>query len=287
MEQYRPHCADICQHVTVERLEIIDLIAQPPVHQAAAAARLRASGQERAARLIEALPATDGVLDAEYCRLLLRRIHAELQRLGEELQLPRRVAADITQLTRSRLQGQRAVHRIIDVGCGTGHVLRSLARANALPGVELVATDFNADLLDMGRSLVELDGGRVRFEQVDALSLVADETPSIVISTGLLHHLPAADLAPFLARHEAPGVLAFLHYDPEPGWLTNVGSWIFHLTRMREPISRHDGNLSMRRAYPTAVLLRAARAAAPSFDVECAGGQTLLGVWRPLTGVRK
>lgn len=39
VEQYRPHCADFCQHVTVEPLEITDLIAQPPVHQAAAAVR--------------------------------------------------------------------------------------------------------------------------------------------------------------------------------------------------------------------------------------------------------
>ncbi len=275
-----PVCTD-CQHVGMEPLEITDLITVPGVRRADAAARLRASGQERAARLVEDLPAVDGVLDAGHCRLLLRRIHAELQRLGEELQLPRRLAEEIELVT-----SRHTVKRIVDVGCGAGYVLRSLARNDSLPGVELVATDFNADLLDMGRELARLDGCNVRFEEADALDLAADGGATVVISTGFLHHLSREQVGAFLTRHEAAGIVGFLHYDPEPGWLTNLGSWIFHRSRMREPVSRHDGNLSMRRAHPTAFLRATAAAATPSFDVACQGGQSLLGVWRPLVGVR-
>lgn len=274
-------CTD-CQHVVMEPLEITDLIAVPGVRRSEAAARLRASGQERAARLVEALPATDGVLDAEDCRRLLRRIHAELQRLGEELQLPRRLAEEI-----EHISSRHPVERIVDVGCGAGYILRGLARAGSLPGVELVATDFNADLLDMGRELARQDGCDVRFEEADALDLAADGDATVVISTGFLHHLNREQVGEFLARHEAAGIVGFLHYDPEPGWLTNLGSWIFHRSRMREPVSRHDGNLSMRRAHPTAFLRDTAAAAAPSFDVSCRGGQNVLRVWRPLVGVRR
>ena len=266
----------------MERVEITDLIAEHPVRRDDVANRLRASGQERAARLVEALPASDGVLDAEHCRALMRRIHAELQRLAEEFQLARRVAEDVATITRTT-----PAARLIDVGCGAGHVLRSLARSNALPGVELVATDLNSDLVEMGRELARLDNCRVRFEVADALDVAADGPPTILMSTGLLHHLSPDRLASFMARHEQRPVLAFLHYDPEPGWLTNLGSWLFHLTRMREPISRHDGNLSMRRAYPAERLRAIAARSAPSFSTVCVGGQSPLRVWRPLIGVRR
>lgn len=102
----------------VEPLEITDLIAHPHANRADAAARLRASGQERAARMVEALPAVDGVLDETPRRLLLRRIHAEIQRLGEELQLPRRVAEDIGEIS-----SRHRVARVIDVGCGAMAVI--------------------------------------------------------------------------------------------------------------------------------------------------------------------
>lgn len=231
---------------------------------------------------MEAIPASDGVLDAEHCRVLLRRIHAELQRLGEELQLARRVAEDVATITRSI-----PVARLIDVGSGAGHVLRSLSKSNSLPGIELVATDLNADLVEMGRELARLDGCEVRFEVADALDVAAEGAPTILMSTGLLHHLNPDQLAAFLARHEQRPIVGFLHYDPEPGWLTNLGSWVFHRSRMREPISRHDGNLSMRRAYPAERLRAIAGPSAPSFSTACVGGQSPLRVWRPLVGVRR
>ena len=271
-----------CQHCGVEPMEITDLIAHPPVHKATAAARLRASGQERAARLVEALPAVDGVLDEPQRRRLLRRIHAEIQRLGEELQLPRRVAEDLLAIS-----ARHEISRVIDVGCGAGYVLRSLARSNGLPGVELIATDHDRELLDMGRELAALDGCDVTFECADALDLATHGDATVIISTGFLHHLSRDEVARFLARHETPAIVGFLHYDPEPGWLTNLGSWVFHRSRMREPISRHDGNLSMRRAHPARFLLDAGAAAAPSFSLECRDGQSLLHAFRPLIGVRR
>lgn len=266
----------------VEPLEITDLIAHPHVIQAEAAARLRASGQESAARLVEALPAVDGVLDEAQRRRLLRRIHAEIQRLGEELQLPRRVAEELRIIS-----SRRRFTRVIDVGCGAGYVLRSLARARALPGVELIATDLDAELIDMGQELAALDGCDVTFRVADALVVATDGTPTVVISTGFLHHLRRDDVGPFLARHETPDVVGFLHYDPEPGWLTNLGSRVFHRSRMREPISRHDGNLSMRRAHPARFLLHTGAMAAPSFELACRDGQSLLHAFRPLVGVRR
>ena len=71
-------------------LEISDVITPEPVRRSEAVARLRAAGQLRAAHLVERMPATDDVLDDAHVVALMRRVHAELQRLGEELQLPHR-----------------------------------------------------------------------------------------------------------------------------------------------------------------------------------------------------
>ncbi|MEU8607167.1 hypothetical protein AB0C29_04085 [Actinoplanes sp. NPDC048791] len=80
--------------------ELTDLIvatdpvsgARHPVRRDAMIAQLRAGGQARAARLARRLPVRDGVLVAEEIDALQIRVHCELQRLSEELQLPRRIA---------------------------------------------------------------------------------------------------------------------------------------------------------------------------------------------------
>jgi hypothetical protein len=73
------------------------------------------------------MPATGGVLDADFVDGLGTRVHCELQRLGEELQFARRVATYLQALIK-RLRGDgHQVVRIVDVGCGLGYLIRTLA----------------------------------------------------------------------------------------------------------------------------------------------------------------
>lgn len=263
-------------------LEISDVITPGPVRRSEAAARLRASSQEQAARLVERLPATDDVLDEPHVVALMRRVHAELQRLGEELQLPQRISEDLDRLREA--MGNR-LRRVVDLGCGSGYVLRWLSHDPSLTGVDLVGVDHDPGLMEWAARLGAADGCRARFVVGDALAPgVAIDEPeaTIVISSGVLHHIPAGDLPEFFAAHAAAGVAAFAHYDPEPGWLTNAGSWLFHRARMREAVSRHDGNLSMRRAHPAAALLAAVAEGSPGYTAECVGGQSVLRVLRPI-----
>jgi hypothetical protein len=81
---------------------------------------LRDRGQRRAARIVERMPTIDGVLDPEKVDTLAIRIHCELQRLGEELQFGRRVAATLGPLVDAvRRRGSGPI-QIVDVGCGLG-----------------------------------------------------------------------------------------------------------------------------------------------------------------------
>ena len=282
-------------------LEITDLLCQCdddgepiPVLRAEAASRLAARGQRRAARIVERMPATGGLLEAEYVAGLMLRVHCELQRLSEELQLARRIADLLAPLVaRIRETGDASPVRVVDVGCGVGYVVRWLSATSALgAGVELVGVDMNATLVGAAARLAgreSLDCRFVRGNAFDPCVAVDDGPRTVVISSGLMHHLPAAALEGFFAAQAGLDVAAFAHWDIVPcGWST-LGAWVFHQARMREPVSRHDGVMSARRAHPAAALLAAAQAGAPDYQARVLEGgrwhPRAIDVLRPVVGV--
>lgn len=287
--------------MVARRLEITDLLwsvdadgASLPVLKADVLDRLRAVGQRRAARIVSTMPAASGVLDQGYVDALDVRVHCELQRLGEELQFARRVAALIAPMVaRVRRQSEGPV-RVVDVGCGLGFVVRAMAATSALgTDIELVGVDLNPVLVAEAARLAEQEGLTCHFEHGDAFrpgAAIQDGSRCVVISSGLLHHLPESGLAEFFAAQARLGVAAFAHWDIAPYLWSTLGAWIFHQARMREPVSRHDGVLSARRAHSASVLQAAARAGAPGYDIEVLEGSRwqprALDVLRPVVGVR-
>lgn len=169
-----------------------------------------------------------------------------------------------------------------------------LADAHALgSGVELVGADLDPTLVRYAAQLAAEDDLPARFVVVDALApggVVEQPERTIVISSGLLHHLDPPALRTFLARQADLGVAAFAHWDPVPGPWAVLGAWAFHRARMREPLSRHDGVASVRRAHPAPVLLAAAAGCA-AYEVACVDPPRwhppLASALRPITGVRR
>src|SRR5690606_38099259 len=84
------------------------------------------------------------------------------------------------------------------------------------------------------------------------------------------------------------GAQAFLHIDIRPSRLSPLGSAIYHRSRMRQALARHDGVLSARRAHPANELLRAAQVGAPQFETRMFGDGPVpfLEVFHSLVGVR-
>ena len=281
-------------------LEITDLLwqcndhGQPiPVPRAEAVSRLAGLGQRRAARIVGRMPATGGVLDAQYVDELMLRVHCELQRLSEELQLARRIAGLLAPLVARLRETGGAPVRVVDVGCGVGYVVRWLAATSALgAGVELTGVDLNATLVGAAIRLAERESLNCRFVRGNAFNpglAVDDGRRTVVISSGLMHHLPAGGLAGFFAAQAALDVAAFAHWDIVPCAWSTLGAWVFHQARMREPVSRHDGVMSARRAHPAEVLLAAARAGAPDYAARALEGgrwqPRAIDVLRPVVGV--
>ncbi|MFI9319067.1 class I SAM-dependent methyltransferase [Kitasatospora aureofaciens] len=254
----------------MRHLEISDLITavdprngrRLPVRRADVVRQLRASGDERAARIVGGLPVDgDGVLDPDAVDGLLISVHTELQQLSEELRIGERLVHVLGPLFTAirTATGQPGPYRLVDIGCGLGYLVRWLAATDALgPDVELVGVDLNAALVGEADRLARAEGLNCRFLHGNAFAL--PEAATVYVSTGVLHHFRAAALAEFFQAQASSPALAFCHFDIAATRLAPVGAWVFHLARMRHPLGRHDGVVSALRAHSDEVLLRAAAA---------------------------
>jgi SAM-dependent methyltransferase len=256
----------------VRPLEISDLIVrfdsatleQLPVSKSEVVAVLVAAGDVRAARIVQRLPEQMGNLDPDSVKHLLVEVHCEIQRLAEEFQHGQRMRAILAPILASIPGSVPRPLRVVDIGCGTGYVVRWLAKfAHLGPDVQLVGVDFNRDLVEEATRLAAEEKLDARFEHGDALR--RQEGADVYISTGVLHHFEPGRLAEFFDRQR--DAQAAVHFDFRPSRLAWLGSWIFHQLRMRHPLSRHDGVVSAVRAHPTETLIEAAREGFPGFEV--------------------
>ena len=281
-----------------ELLEISDLIvnfdietlARLPVRKQDATDKLRANGQHQAASIVQQMPDSDGVIDQDYADELLVRVHCEMQRLSEEFQHGRRVLQLLQPMLRALAeQGAQAPYRIVDIGCGTGYVMRWLAMHvhEFEQDVELIGVDFNRGLIDEAKRLSEQEHLQCRFEVTNAFKM--ERPATLFLSTGVVHHFRGQGLADFFAQHDQPETLGFAHFDFQPTIFARPGAWLFHFIRMREPLSKHDGVVSARRAHHADALVEAARS---STTFRCGmfsrwiGGLPLPRVFQTVLGIR-
>ena len=265
-----------------------ETLARRPVMKAAVLARLEGTPYRVAARM----PAmASGELDPAAMDGVLVRAHLELQRLHEEFRVPRTVGLLLGPMIEHvrRTRGRGGPVRVVDLGCGLGFVLRWLARYGDLGNyVELVGADYNRALVEAASRLAREDDLPCRFLTANAFRL--SEPADIVLSTGVLHHFRDDDLVRLFHEHETSTALGFVHVDIRPGVFSPIGSWIFHIARMREPVAKFDGYWSAVRAHPASTLVDAARRGAPSFSrgtLDATPGLFgLVRIFQALVGVR-
>lgn len=276
--------------------EITDLIvdydphtlARLPVCKADVVARFEKLGNATAARIVRNLPEVEGVLDPDAIDELFVRVHTELQRLHEEFLHGRRLLALLKPLVAAlRRSSLEPPYRFVDVGCGSGFSARWLAKRGGLgDDVELVGCDYNAALIAAARRAAEAEGLRCEFVVGNAFTL--QQPATVYLSMGVVHHFRGADLERFFAAQASGRARGFIHYDIVRSWLAPIGAWIFHVARMREAISRHDGVLSALRAHGDHELLDSARRGAPDWRVALyrlpRGPLPILRTIRPVLG---
>ena len=153
---------------------------------------------------------------------------------------------------------------VLDVGTGSGAIPRALvhwARQRRIP-IRVRATDINPDVLEIARRNCA-DCPEISIGPADALKLpYPDRSFTHALMTLTLHHFEGPDQTTVLRELARVSRNAAIVSELERCWPNYVGARVLAATWWRRNrLTRHDGPLSVLRAF-TSVELRAAAEAA-------------------------
>lgn len=149
--------------------------------------------------------------------------------------------------------------RVLDVGCGAGHALLALRERWPGPGRPglLVGVDRHPEITALAEENVG-PVGQVVVVQGDALRLpFATDAFDLVICTLTLHHFFGGDAVRALREMARVACVAIVVNDLERHVLNYWAARLLAVTLWRaSPVTRHDGPLSVRRAFTRSELRR-------------------------------
>lgn len=153
---------------------------------------------------------------------------------------------------------------VLDVGTGSAAMPRALvrwARRKRIP-IRVRATDVNPEMLEIARRNCA-DYPEITLEPADALDLqYPDRSFTHALMTLTLHHFEEAQQTTVLRQLARVSREAAIVSELERSWPNYLGACVLAATWWRRNrLTRHDGPLSVLRAFTPAELLAAARAA--------------------------
>jgi ubiquinone/menaquinone biosynthesis C-methylase UbiE len=155
---------------------------------------------------------------------------------------------------------------ILDVAGGDGRTAVRLVERLASPGARVTAC-----VLDRGRQSTALaarripSGGRVVVVRGDARRLpFPDRSVDVVHSAAFFHHLGVDEARDVLAEMCRVSRRIVLVNDLVRSWIAAGSIWVLARLFSGNRLVRHDGPLSVLKAFDPAEIVRIARAAGPS-----------------------
>lgn len=153
-----------------------------------------------------------------------------------------------------RIAGQRGLSgraSVLDVGTGGADIPRALIRRGARQGL-----DFRVAACDRHEQIVRAAAAFCsRTESISVLRADALAPPfppgrfDFVTCSLMIHHLSPDDVVALLAKLRELPRQALIVSDLERGSLAWAGTWLATHLVCRSPYTRHDGPVSVRRAY--------------------------------------
>lgn len=172
--------------------------------------------------------------------------------------------------------------RLLDVGTGAADIPLALAEWARRHGhrVRVVALEFHPTIL--GYAAKAAHGvPEVRLVAGNALEApVRPGSVDVALCSLMLHHLPEGAVVDLLRRLAEIARLGFVVSDFRREWLAWAAVWVVTHAISSNRMTRHDGPLSVRRAYTPAELARlAAEAGFPDIRWHRAPSFRQIGVW--------
>jgi hypothetical protein len=153
--------------------------------------------------------------------------------------------------------------RILDVGTGYADIPRAIVRWARRRGiaVEIEALDRNPEIVGLARDACR-EYPEVRVHVGDALALLHGAgAADVAVASLLLHHMESDEPVRLLrGLHRAASRVVIVN-DLRRGWLPLAATWAGLRLLSGEPLIRHDGPLSVRRAFTPGEALALARQA--------------------------
>jgi SAM-dependent methyltransferase len=210
---------------------------------------------------------------------------ARLNRIGATETIRRHVAPFFA------WQPAGATLRILDVGTGAADIPLAIARWARRQGhrVRIVALEVHPAIL---RYAAGAAAGITEVQVVAGNALEAPIRPGsvdVALCSLVLHHLPETAVVTLFRRLAELVRLGFVVSDFRRGRLAWAAVWLATHAVSRNRMTRHDGPLSVRRAYtPTELAALAARAGLPDIRWHRARAFRQIGVWiHPDSGIAR
>lgn len=147
---------------------------------------------------------------------------------------------------------------VLDLATGGADIARAIlswARRRGLRAC-MLATDFSPAIVDLARRDAP---AALQFAFIDARVLpFADRSIDVVTCSLVLHHLIPSDAIRMLREMRRVARRGVVVNDIRRNWLGYGGAWLLARAFSGNPLTRHDGPLSVRRAYTRAEMTKMA-----------------------------
>jgi SAM-dependent methyltransferase len=142
------------------------------------------------------------------------------------------------------------VYRILDLATGSADIpcmIADWARQRNI-AVRIDAVDFHESTLEIARRRAA-GYAEINLIHADALTYSSKETYDIVCCSLALHHFSDEDAVKLLRQIMRLSHDKALVADLERSWLTWCSVWLLTALIFREPMTKYDGRLSVKRAF--------------------------------------
>lgn len=143
-----------------------------------------------------------------------------------------------------------ATYRVLDLATGAGDIPRLIAQWCESHGitVRIDAVDANASTLALAKTASKAFPN-ITWHKADALLFDEGHRYDLVCCTLALHHFSEEDAVKLLRRCRELSDQFVLVSDLERSSVTYLGVWLLTALLYREPMTVHDGRLSVRRSF--------------------------------------